>query len=692
MDRESLARMPLLLRRRLLLALAGTTLAGLAACGGGGEGPDVAAAAAAKPERARPLASHDPAATTYRVTQLPLPVESAFVFRNGLNEAGQVAGQQFTAEGGRGFFFDGAGIHYFTPSAPFASGAWRSSVRFVNGLDASGRVVGSYDYEQADTPPERAGVQGNEAFLWSREGGFVRVTPNLWAESRHLGSAGHVAGTVYRPDGRREGFLWSARDGLRTDFGAELRLEEAWVVNGAGLLGAHGSQRGLNGALLIDTISGRTTLVPGTGEYGRVADINEAGDAAGEVLTAGDRFHAFFANPSRGIAPIDLGPAVGAEHDAFAVDLNERGELLLSVNRRDRPPETRGAAYLWSQALGAIEMGTPPGAHASPSAINNHGLVVGSHDVWRGAEYAGSRAFAWTRESGMVDLASRVQNAPQGFRLHFATAVNDSGVILAGADSGLVLLTPVTAPPASQPPLVGAITGTETAPAGARATFAATFSDVDAAETHSATWNWGDGSAPQAGSVSGSGGAGRVEGAHVYRSAGVYTVSLRVTDSGGRSTEVSREIVIHDRGAGFVKGNGWLRSPAGADAQAPAAAGRAHFNFVARYKQAGKSRKEHSKAAFSFRTERLHFHGRALEVLEIDGPRARLEGVGSLNGERGHRFELTALDGATRPGDRLRVRIWRDERQGGRRLVYDSQPTGTPGAPLGGGNIVVRPR
>ncbi len=61
----------------------------------------------------------------------------------------------------------------------------------------------------------------------------------------------------------------------------------------------------------------------------------------------------------------------------------------------------------------------------------------------------------------------------------------------------------------------------------------AAFSDPGIFDTHTAVWNWGNGSTN--GSVTESNGSGQVTGSHTYTSIGSYLISLTVTDNGGLS-------------------------------------------------------------------------------------------------------------------------------------------------------------
>jgi uncharacterized repeat protein (TIGR01451 family) len=82
--------------------------------------------------------------------------------------------------------------------------------------------------------------------------------------------------------------------------------------------------------------------------------------------------------------------------------------------------------------------------------------------------------------------------------------------------------------------------------AGARGqslAFASAFVDPGVLDTHTAVFNWGDGTT-SAGAVTESAGAGSVAGSHVFKSSGAYTVSITVTDKDGLSTTVTKTVTI----------------------------------------------------------------------------------------------------------------------------------------------------
>lgn len=78
--------------------------------------------------------------------------------------------------------------------------------------------------------------------------------------------------------------------------------------------------------------------------------------------------------------------------------------------------------------------------------------------------------------------------------------------------------------------------------------FQATFTDQGYTDSHSATWDWGDGSTIENGVVTETNTApaakGTVTGSHRYDNAGEYTVSLTVTDDDGGSATDTAKVVI----------------------------------------------------------------------------------------------------------------------------------------------------
>ncbi|MHA2143475.1 MAG: PKD domain-containing protein [Candidatus Thorarchaeota archaeon] len=104
------------------------------------------------------------------------------------------------------------------------------------------------------------------------------------------------------------------------------------------------------------------------------------------------------------------------------------------------------------------------------------------------------------------------------------------------------------------------------------------FTDPDVDDTHSAIWDWGDGTTSP-GTVDQT--ERTVTGSHVYETSGVYTVTLTVTDSFGESDTKTwtQYCVIYDPSDGFVTGGGWIDSPAGAYLADPSLSGKANWKY-----------------------------------------------------------------------------------------------------------------
>jgi PKD domain-containing protein len=220
------------------------------------------------------------------------------------------------------------------------------------------------------------------------------------------------------------------------------------------------------------------------------------------------------------------------------------------------------------------------------------------------------------------------------------------------------------------------------------------FTDPGTNDTHTAQWDWGDGTTP--GTVTQGAGSGSVDDSHIYSAAGVYTIILTVTDDDGDwGQSVSQYVVVYDPDGGFVTGGGWIDSPAGAcrlTEACQALTGKATFGFVSKYKE--RANTPTGNTEFQFHAGDLNFHSDSYQWLVIAGPRAKYKGTGTINGTGNYGIMLTATDEKLTPStdvDLFRIKIW--DIDDGDAVVYDNQMSEADdsyaGTALGSGSIVI---
>jgi hypothetical protein len=241
-------------------------------------------------------------------------------------------------------------------------------------------------------------------------------------------------------------------------------------------------------------------------------------------------------------------------------------------------------------------------------------------------------------------------------------------------------------------PVVIAVTGPSAPqPVGSSVAVSAAFIDAGVNDTHTASIDWGDGTS-DAGAVSESLGTGAVSASHVYTVAGVYAVTVTVTDNTALSAFGTYQyVVVYDPSGGFVTGGGRLNSPAGAYVANSSLTGTATFGFVSKYLKGATVPTGNTE--FQFSVAHFNFHATAIEWLVISGAKGQYKGSGTVNGSGNYGFILTATDGAISGGggsDKFRIKIW-DANGGG--VVYDNMidapDTADPSTVIGGGDIVI---
>ena len=215
------------------------------------------------------------------------------------------------------------------------------------------------------------------------------------------------------------------------------------------------------------------------------------------------------------------------------------------------------------------------------------------------------------------------------------------------------------------------------------------FSDPGCLDTHVATIDWGDGDTT---TINVPFENYTVTGNHIYVSAGVYLITLTVTDddSGSDSMTLEYYVVMYDPNGGFVTGGGWVLCPAGSYPADPSLSGRATFGFVSKYKK-GQSTPS-GNTEFQFHAAGMNFHSHTYEWLVIAGSKAMYKGVGTINGAGNYGFKLTAIDGQKNGGggvDKFRIKIWGEDNN----IVFDNNlglpDDNDPVTALSGGQITI---
>jgi len=228
----------------------------------------------------------------------------------------------------------------------------------------------------------------------------------------------------------------------------------------------------------------------------------------------------------------------------------------------------------------------------------------------------------------------------------------------------------------NQPPQISSITApVDPIQVGQTITATATFNDPDVGDTHTALWNWGDGTSttlPASPTT--------VTAFHTYAVPGVYTVSVTITDAAGESDSASFQyIVIYDPSGGFVTGGGWFIDPQ--------TGAKAHFGFNPKY-----HKDSTLKGETEFKLDGLKFKSTSHDWLVINGAKATFTGMGTMNGSGEYIFIVTVIDGSLAGGgsDKIRMLIWNDLTG---EVVYDNEPGAAEYADsstsIGGGSIVI---
>lgn len=193
----------------------------------------------------------------------------------------------------------------------------------------------------------------------------------------------------------------------------------------------------------------------------------------------------------------------------------------------------------------------------------------------------------------------------------------------------------------------------------------ANFIDQDNIDTHTAVWDWGDGTT-SSGTVIESNGSGSVSDSHIYTIAGVYQVLLTVTDNhGGTGTQTFQYVSVYNpTSQGIFSAGQKYTSPAGALTQDLTATGNVRFGLS--YKYQGTMPVGTRQFSLDFNSVNLHFNATSVTSLVINNGVGTLTGTGTVNGSGTYYFLVTGSESA----NTIRVQI----KDTNGNIVYDTQP------------------
>lgn len=592
------------------------------------------------------------APTMYRVINLRPSGESLQAGIGMFNARNQLAFSTGTGGLIRGWFYDGSTL--------VDIGSLNGRTTQVTDLSDAGQVVGAGFIRDVGTPEAPGEIY--HAFIWSRARG-MRDLGTLggdgYSNANAINNLGQVVGNAYAPDGRLHAFLWSPREGMR-DLGllgsrpdsasAASGINEAGEVTGAATL-----NNGNYHAFLWTRQKGLQDLGTLGGTTSSALDIADNGLIAGESTIRGDAaIHAFIWTRHTGMR--DIGPA--SRHEAFVQELSPNGHLTGFVSQGgDRRP------FSWTRESGMRILGTLGGSDALAQGGNNRREVVGGSFTTGDLDF---HAFLWTPKGGMVDLNTRLRNAPAGLVLRNANAISDDGYIMADSNAGLVLLVPDSCPTRTQS--VGPIMASSLVPVGRPFSSSVSTASEDKAASHNVLWNWGDGSGDQQGSMRMREGSGAASAQYAYTAPGIYTLQAKVADRSGKGAIASRTVVAYEAAPGVTAASGWFVSPRGAHKAAGSRVDRVEFSFL--FPSNTGSGKAAPRLVFS--GTGLQFSSEDIRMVKQSGARG-FAGSGTLNGRGGYRFSLDTAAGATGATGRFGLKIWHTDPASGAAVVdYDN--------------------
>ncbi|HKO54505.1 MAG TPA: DNA/RNA non-specific endonuclease, partial [Thermoanaerobaculia bacterium] len=293
-----------------------------------------------------------------------------------------------------------------------------------------------------------------------------------------------------------------------------------------------------------------------------------------------------------------------------------------------------------------VAVNDAPTASVTAPSTGVEGSTVAASVSFADVDWSDSATIAWSVTKNGSPFAAgtgpSIAFTPDDNGSYVVSATVTDGANATGSDAKTVVVSNVA-------PLITGVTGPASQLAlGTPATVSVTFGDAGTADTQTATFTWGDGSAATVACTAGTCGA-----AHTYAAAGVYDVAIVVSDDDGAiAASAFAGVVIYDSNGGSITGGGFVTTTSG----------KANFSVNAQYLKGASTPTGNTRFDVAGST----LVATSYDWLVVTGTTAQLQGTGTINGAGSYGFSVIATDSTT---DTLRVRAW-DKTTGA--TVYDT--------------------
>jgi len=301
-----------------------------------------------------------------------------------------------------------------------------SSVGFW--INSSGQVAGCADTSTGTTAPCTTNINGQRAFLWTKENGLrnLGTLPGGTVSAAYgINDAGEVIGYSFTNEGTAHAFRWTQQyrmQDLGTLPGGTTSTANAINVNGA-IIGSSDYQGSGGNTDAVMWTSGGSIEDLGVltaAAWAVALGNNNHNQVVGTSGFASGVFHAFLWTKANGMK--DLGTLPGGT-GSYGGYINNLGQIIGGSDSAKHLGVYHCA--LWDKNLKIHDLGTlKTDAACGLSAINDEGLAVG------GTLTAGTQhALFWSKSTGLLDLNTLIAKN-SGWLLVGAISISQSGQIV----------------------------------------------------------------------------------------------------------------------------------------------------------------------------------------------------------------------------------------------------------------------